>query len=272
MDLDKTLTRRELGATLAKAGLVTAASTVLPQAASANGPDDQDAGQIQIAMLVYPQMTALDLMGPLQIFAAMGNVKTHFVWKKRDVILADSGLPIQPTKTFDECPDDLTLLFAPGGSLGTVAVLNDDAALDFMAQKGKKAKYVTSVCTGALILGAAGLLKGYKATTHWLAHDQLALFGAEPVKARVVEDRNRITGAGVTAGLDFGLRLAARMQGVPRAKSIQLMMEYDPQPPFQAGSPEGAGKETADGIRRGAAPLLAMIRSAADRTRKRREG
>jgi cyclohexyl-isocyanide hydratase len=267
MKFDETFTRREFGSSIAKTGIAAALTGLQPETVFAGVRQD---GPIDIAMLVYPRMTALDMVGPMQILGAMGNAKLHFVWKKRDVVVSDVGLPIQPTKTFDECPSNLTLLFAPGGSLGTIEVMNDDAVLDFLAEKGKSAKFVTSVCTGALILGAAGLLKGYKATTHWLAHEQLSLYGAEPVKARVVEDRNRITGGGVTAGIDFGLRLAARMQGVPQAKAIQLMMEYDPQPPFQSGSPEGAGKEASDNMRRNAAPLIAMIRANAERTRKRR--
>jgi cyclohexyl-isocyanide hydratase len=275
MNTEQPLSRRELGATAARTGLAAAMSALLPhfagaeerpESAPANGPDEQ----MHAALLIYPQMTALDLVGPLQILTAMGSVQTHLVWKRRDIIVTDSGMPVQPTKSFDECPANLTILFAPGGSTGTVAAMNDDAVLDFLAEKGKSAKYVTSVCTGALLLGAAGLLQGYKATTHWLAHDILKMLGAEPVKARVVEDRNRLTGAGVTAGIDFGLRLAARLQTPQQAKAIQLLLEYDPQPPFAAGSPEGAGKEISEGMRRSSAPLLAMMRTAAQRTSKRR--
>jgi cyclohexyl-isocyanide hydratase len=270
MRLDDALTRREFGGVVAASSIATALSAFLPGAATAEETPAQEAGSIQIAMLVYPQMTALDLVGPLQFLGAIRNARIDLVWKNRDILVSDVGLRVQASKTFDECHKDLTILFSPGGSIGTLNVMNDDAVLDFMAERGKSAKYVTSVCTGALVLGAAGLLNGYKATTHWLAHDHLALFGAQPVKDRVVEDRNRITGAGVTAGMDFGLRLAAKLQSVQEAKSIQLMMEYDPHPPFQAGSPEGAGKEAADALRRSSAPLLAMIKESAKRTRSRR--
>ena len=199
----------------------------------------------QIAMLVYPQMTALDLIGPQQMFAAMGNVQIHLVAQNIDKpIITDSGIPLVPTTRFADCPADLTVLFAPGGSRGVLNVLHDDVALDFMAQRGKTAKWVTSVCTGSLILGAAGLLNGYRATSHWSMRDQiLPIFGAIPVKKRVVQDRNRMTGAGVTAGMDFALRLAALLRNEKMARAIQLGMEYDPQPPFHAGTLETAGAD-----------------------------
>ena len=120
------------------------------------------------------------------------------------------------------------------------AIMRDDAVLDFMADRGASARYVTSVCTGALVLGAAGLLKGYRATTHWNARDLLPIFGATPVYERVVEDRNRITGGGVTAGIDFGMAISAKMRGADFAKFSQLAMEYDPHPPFHSGSPAEA--------------------------------
>ena len=199
----------------------------------------------QIVMLVYPQMTALDLIGPQQMFAAMGNVQIHLVAQNIDKpIITDSGIPLVPTTRFADCPSDLTVLFAPGGSRGVLNVLHDDAALDFVAQRGKTAKWVTSVCTGSLILGAAGLLNGYRATSHWSMRDQiLPIFGAIPVKERVVQDRNRMTGAGVTAGMDFALRLAALLRNEKMARAIQLGMEYDPQPPFHAGTLETAGTD-----------------------------
>ena len=211
----------------------------------------------QIAMLVYPQMTTLDLIGPQQMFAIMGNVQIHLVAQNIDKpIITDSGVPILPTTRFADCPTDLTVLFAPGGSRGVLAVLHDDAALDFMAQRGKTAQWVTSVCTGSLILGAAGLLRGYRATSHWSMRDQiLPIFGAIPVKERVVQDRNRMTGAGVTAGMDFALQLAALLRNEKMARAIQLGMEYDPQPPFHAGTLETAGADVRGMMQAAFAPL-----------------
>jgi cyclohexyl-isocyanide hydratase len=194
----------------------------------------------QVAMLVYPGVTALDLIGPHQILSRMGNVDINFVWKTRDLVTTDGDFALQPTLSFADCPDNLTVLFVPGGLRGTADLMADTAVLDFLAHKGKTARYITSICTGSLILGAAGLLRGYRATSHWLTRDFLTGLGAHPVKARVVEDRNRITGAGVTAGLDFALHLVARLRNEKMAKALQLANEYDPQPPYQAGKPESA--------------------------------
>jgi putative intracellular protease/amidase len=190
----------------------------------------------QIAMLVYPRMTALDLIGPQYMFASLMGAKVHLVGKTLQPVTSDTGVTITPTATFADCPKDLTVLFAPGGTQGTLDALEDHETRAFMADRGSRAAYVTSVCTGALILGAAGLLKGYKATSHWAVRDMLSEFGAFPTDARVVRDRNRITGAGVTAGLDFGLTMVAELRGRTYAESVQLLCEYDPHPPFNAGS------------------------------------
>jgi putative intracellular protease/amidase len=190
----------------------------------------------QIAMLVYPQMTALDLIGPQYMFASLMGAKVHLVGKTLDPVTSDTGVTIVPTATFDTCPRDLTVLFTPGGTGGTLAAAADPATRGFMADRGSRARYVTSVCTGSLILGAAGLLRGYKATGHWAARDVLRDFGAIPVDERVVRDRNRITGAGVTAGLDFGLTMVAELRDPNYAENVQLLCEYDPHPPFNAGS------------------------------------
>ena len=190
----------------------------------------------QIAMLCYPRMTILDLIGPQYMFSSLMGAKVHLVAKTRDPITSDTGVTMIPTATFDEVPKDLSVLFAPGGTDGTLAAMRDDETRAFMADRGARATYVTSVCTGSLILGAAGLLRGYQATSHWAARDALTEFGATPVDARVVKDRNRITGAGVTAGLDFGLQMLAEMRDRTYAEGVQLMCEYDPHPPFNAGS------------------------------------
>ncbi|MGC6328933.1 DJ-1/PfpI family protein [Rhizorhabdus sp. FW153] len=197
----------------------------------------------QIAMLCYPGMTILDLIGPQYMFAALMGATVHLVGKTRDPMTSDTGVTIIPTATFDQCPKDLTVLFVPGGTVGTLAAIKDDATRNFIADRGARAQYVTSVCTGALVLGAAGLLKGYRATTHWAALETLADCGATPVSERVVRDRNRITGAGVTAGLDFGLSMVAELRDATYAQGVQLGCEYDPQPPFNAGSTKTAPAE-----------------------------
>lgn len=193
-------------------------------------------GDEQIGMLVYPGMTVMDLIGPHCMFGSMMGAKIHIVAKSLDPVTSDAGLTVVPDATFETCPKDLTVLFAPGGTDGTLAAATDPDTLAFFADRGARASYITSVCSGSLILGAAGLLKGYKATSHWSCRDALAGFGAIPTEARVVRDRNRITGAGVTAGLDFGLSMVAELRGQTYAECAQLMGEYDPDPPFNAGS------------------------------------
>ena len=210
---------------------------------SENAPSRDGQGNEQIAMLIYPQMTVMDLMGPHFSFASLTGATVYLVAKSLDPVTSDSGVTITPTATFATCPRDLTVLFTPGGTDGTLAAATDPETLAFMADRGSRAKYVTSVCSGSLILGAAGLLKGYQATSHWSCRDLLAHFGAIPIDARVVRDRNRVTGAGVTAGLDFGLTMAAELRGRHYAECIQLVGEYDPDPPFNAGSMKTAPAE-----------------------------
>jgi cyclohexyl-isocyanide hydratase len=197
----------------------------------------QDQPPLEIGMLLYPGLTLLDLIGPQTVFSWFAN--THLVWKTKDLVYSDTGIGMQPTCTFESCPRELDILFVPGG-FGQQQIMNDAEVLAFLADRGAKAKYVTSVCSGSLLLGAAGLLKGYKATSHWAARDGLSAFGAIPTDARVVVDRNRITGGGVTAGIDFGLVILAKLRGDDAAKLTQLAMEYDPEPPFQSGSPKTA--------------------------------
>ena len=197
-------------------------------------------GRPKVAMLLYPGLTLLDLVAPHAVFAH--TMETHLVWKTTDPVPSDSGVAVHPTTTFADCPTDLDVLFVPGG-MGQAPVAADEEVLDFLADRGAQARYVTSVCGGSLILGAAGLLDGYRATTHWSGVDVLALFGAEYAEGRVVVDRNRITGGGVTAGLDFGLVVLAQLLGEDTAKMTQLMLEYAPAPPFDAGTPESAGPE-----------------------------
>lgn len=196
---------------------------------------------VHIGFLLFPNLTQLDLTGPAQVLSRVPGARTHLVWKTLDAVPTDVGFSINPSITFDACPQ-LDVLCVPGG-FGIEALLEDRETLDFLRRQGQQARYVTSVCNGALVLGAAGLLQGYRSACHWMWLPLLARFGAEPVAERIVRDRNRISGGGVTAGIDFGFALAAELAGEEAAKTIQLALEYDPQPPFNAGSPQGAGPE-----------------------------
>jgi cyclohexyl-isocyanide hydratase len=198
----------------------------------------EDQNRLEIGMLLYPGLTLLDLIGPQTVFSWFANI--HLVWKTTEPIRSDTGIELRPNASFETCPRDLDVLFVPGG-FGQGKLMTDAEVLSFLADRGSRAKYVTSVCSGSLLLGAAGLLNGYRATSHWAAREGLAAFGAIATDARVVEDRNRVTGGGVTAGLDFGLVLLAKLCGEDAAKATQLAMEYDPQPPFQSGNPKEAG-------------------------------
>ena len=200
---------------------------------------------IRVVFLVYPNVTQLDLTGPAQVLSRLGNAKVDVVWKTRDPVQTDSGFALLPTATFDEVRE-ADILCVPGG-FGCIDVMQDDDALAWVRAVGEGAQWVTSVCTGSLILGAAGLLRGYRATSHWAWRDYLGLFGAEPgaepVAERVVFDRNRVTGGGVTAGIDFALALVAAIEGEENARAIQLGLEYDPHPPFDSGTPDKAGED-----------------------------
>lgn len=196
---------------------------------------------MQLAFLLFPGVTQLDLTGPVQFLSRLPGAKIDLVWDNLDPVPTDAGFSILPTATFATLPR-ADLICVPGG-MGVAGVIDHAPALDWVRSVGNEAAWVTSVCTGSLVLGAAGLLKGYKATTHWAWHDMLALFGAEPVGARTVFDRNRVTGGGVTAGIDFALALMARIAGEDVARAVQLALEYDPAPPFSAGSPDKAGPE-----------------------------
>jgi cyclohexyl-isocyanide hydratase len=196
---------------------------------------------IQIGFVVFPRVTQLDFTGPLQVLSRVPGAKTHLVAKTKDPVASDTVLSITPTATFADCPQ-LDVICVPGG-MGTDFLLNDEETLDFLRRQAKAAKYVTSVCTGSLVLAAAGLLDGYRATTHWSAMGFLGRLGAIPEKTRVCTDRNRMTGGGVTAGIDFGLTLAEKLSDRTTAEMIQLTLEYNPAPPFNAGSPETAPAE-----------------------------
>ena len=196
-------------------------------------------GRPKIAMLVHPKMVMQDVIGPLTVFNLVHS-EIHLVWKTHEPVMTEVGLPIMPSTLLTDCPQNLDVLFVPGGLDGSLLMMDDREVLGFLADRGRTARYVTSVCTGALVLGAAGLLRGYKATGHWYIRDLLPLLGATPVNQRVVHDRNRVTGGGVTAGIDFALTLASLLRGREDAEWIQLVIEYAPAPPFNAGLPETA--------------------------------
>lgn len=197
-----------------------------------------------VGLVFYPGMTSLDIIGPHQVFSALPDVELHRIWKTLDPIKTDDGLVILPDTTFANCPS--LDVICVGGGLGQKAVVDNPEVLEFFRKQGSTAKFITSVCGGSEFLAKAGLLQGYRAATHWMAREQLAKLGVEVGTERVVIDRNRITGGGVTAGIDFGLTVASILFDEEVAKMAQLLMEYDPAPPFDTGSPEKAGPELVD--------------------------
>ena len=192
----------------------------------------------EIGFLLFPRLTQLDLTGPYEVLSRLPGARVRLLWKTTDPVRADTGMGLLPDTTLAECPQ-LDLVCVPGGP-GVAALMEDPEVLDFLRRQATRARWVTSVCTGALVLGAAGLLRGKRATTHWASHDFLASLGATPVQARVVRDGNLLTGGGVTAGIDFALAVAAEIAGPEVAQAIQLQIEYAPAPPFAAGTPETA--------------------------------
>jgi cyclohexyl-isocyanide hydratase len=216
---------------------------------------------IEIGMLLYPGFTQLDLTGPHEILRRMTDARIHLLWKTLDPVLAEGGaFAFTPTATFDSAPT-LDVLFVPGGP-GQVKLMDDTEVLHFLARAAAQARYVTSVCTGSLVLAAAGLLQGYRAACHWLWREDLALLGVEVANDRVVHDRNRFTGGGVTAGVDFALALVAELTGEAEARRIQLQVEYNPAPPFESGSPDTADPETILEVQQHSAALRKERRAA----------
>jgi cyclohexyl-isocyanide hydratase len=202
---------------------------------------------MQVGMLLFPKLTQLDLTGPYEVLSRIPGATMHTLWKSREPVTSDTGLTFVPSTTYADAPP-LDMIFVPGGA-GQIDAMDDGVTVDFVRAAGQRATWVTSTCTGSLVLGAAGLLRGYRAATHWAFMDLLPLFGAEPVHERVVVDRNRITAGGVTAGIDFGLRVAAEVGGRELAETIQLYIEYDPAPPFTAGHPRVAPPEIVAKVR-----------------------
>jgi len=195
----------------------------------------------KVGFVIFPNLTQLDFTGPLQVLARVPQSTIHIVAKSLEPVPSDCGLGLVPTHSFADCPP-LDLLCVPGGGVGVIAAASDRATIDFVRSQARQATYVTSVCTGAFILGVAGLLRGRRATTHWAFTDLLPLVGATHQKARVVKDGNLITAGGVTSGIDFGLSVSAEIAGKETAEAIQLELEYDPAPPFSCGHPDHAPK------------------------------
>ena len=206
--------------------------------------------RFNVGFVIFPDLTQLDFTGPLQVLARLPNSATHIVAKTQAPVPSDCGLGLVPTHTFATCPP-LDLICVPGGSQGVVDAMADPDTIAFVRKQAAGAKYVTSVCTGAFILGVAGLLKGRRATTHWAFADLLPLVGATHEKARIVRDGNVITAGGVTSGIDFGLSVVAEIAGETAARTIQLGIEYDPAPPFDSGHPDRAPNAITSGLLNG---------------------
>lgn len=213
---------------------------------------------LTVGLLVFPRMQQLDLTGPYEVFASVPGTHVELVGRTLEEVTSATGLVLWPTMDFTTCPQ-LDVLCVPGG-VGINALLTEPETLAFIKRQAVGARYVTSVCTGALVLGAAGLLQGKRATTHWAAHDLLVLFGAIPTQGRVVQDGNLVTGGGVTAGIDFALTLVAELFGQAAAEAVQLGLEYAPAPPFASGTPETA-----------TAKVLAQVRARFKASREERE-
>ena len=217
----------------------------------------------EIVLLLYPGFTALDLFGPHHMFVLMMGAKVHLVAKTLNPVLTDTRIEVKPTMTFADCPKKPTVFFVPGGTGGTLDAAKDAETLQFVSERGSNSDYITSVCTGSVLLGAAGLLKGYKATSHWITRDLLSEFGATPVDERVVVDRNRVTGAGVTSGLDFGLKLVKDLRTEQYAEAVQLFAEYDPQPPIDKGTVAKASPDISGLLLHMHEPFRQMVRDLA---------
>jgi cyclohexyl-isocyanide hydratase len=216
-----------------------------------------------IGMLIFPRLTQLDMTGPYEVLARLPDTVVDLVAATLDPVETDRGMKILPTVTYESCPP-LDVIMVPGGP-GQQGLMEDEVALSFLRRQAAGAQYVTSVCTGSLVLGAAGLLKGKRATSHWAAVEHLAALGAIPVRQKVVIEGNIVTGAGVTSGIDFALLLAAILDGEDVAREIQLQIEYDPAPPFDSGSLAAARPQTLAALKTKMAKLNEERRAVAAR-------
>jgi cyclohexyl-isocyanide hydratase len=222
---------------------------------------------LEIGLLAFPRVQQLDLTGPYEAFGHLPDTRVRLVWKTRDPVISSTGLALTPDTTYADCPA-LDVLCVPGGA-GINELMEDEETLAFVRRQAAGARFVTSVCTGALVLGAAGLIAGRRATTHWAFHELLGELGAIPVRARVVRDGNLLTGGGITAGIDFALTLAAELAGEHEAQAIQLQMEYAPAPPFDSGDPEHAPDAVLRDVRARSAAGLAKRREITKRAAQR---
>jgi cyclohexyl-isocyanide hydratase len=222
---------------------------------------------MNIGSLIFPKMDQADFTVPFEVLSRLPNATVHVLWKDKSPVTDMNGLVLTPTATLEECPA-LDVLHVPGG-IGQEALMEDETVLGFIRERAAKARFVLSVCTGALICGAAGLLRGRRATTHWASVELLPFFGATPVPERYVVDGNLITTAGVTAGIDGALHLAAMMCGENVAEQIQLNIEYAPAPPFNSGTPETAPRDVLSAVSDGYRELIARRRATAQRVAKR---
>lgn len=221
---------------------------------------------LSIGLVLFPKLTQLDLTGPLEVFSRVPGATVHLLWKDTGPVASDKGFAIVPTTSFADCPA-LDVICVPGGP-GQVDLMDDKETLDFLRRVAPGCRWVTSVCTGSLVLGAAGLLRGYKATCHWGSIDQLSLLGVEPVPERIVRDRNRMTGGGVTSGIDFALALVSEMVDRETAEAIQLQLEYDPKPPFNAGTPRTAPAGVLADVKKKMTDFIARRRAATEKAAK----
>lgn len=238
------------GGLTAFAALVAAGAFSAPAGAQEPAPQPHEMsgaaaswlGRERIVFLIYPGFTALDMVGPHYMLTSLMGASTQVVAKTMEPVKSDAGLVFTPSARFEDAFADIDILCVPGGSAGTLAALRDEPTIAFIRSAGRRARFVTSVCTGSILLGAAGLLDGYKATSHWVTKPLLPIFGATPAGGRFVRDRNRITAEGVTAGLDFGLSLVGELRDRAYAEGVQLLAQYAPEPPFDAGEPDRAPK------------------------------
>ncbi len=215
---------------------------------------------INVVFVLFPNVTQLDFTGPLQVLSRLPDASVHLAAREMRPIKTDAVLTLNPTCTFSDCPQ-ADVICVPGG-FGVDDAINDAALMSFVKAQAETARYITSVCTGAFVLGAAGLLNGKRATTHWAYHDELAKVGAIPVKERVVRDGNVFTGGGVTAGVDFAFALMAEIAGDDHARAVQLGLEYDPAPPFDAGAPQKAAPSALASMKERYAPRIEAFRAA----------
>jgi transcriptional regulator GlxA family with amidase domain len=202
---------------------------------------------MQIAILIFEKLTALDAIGPYEVLRSVPGWEVKFVGLEKGIVRTDSGhLGLSVDYTLDEVSEP-DIVLVPGGA-GNRPLMEDEAVLSWLREADARTKWTTSVCTGSLVLGAAGLLDGKRATGHWLYLEELREFGADPVGGRFVEDGKTITAAGVSAGIDMALHLVGQEMGPELAQAVQLGIEYDPQPPFDAGSPAKAPQEIVEAV------------------------